>query len=162
MAQSQGGDFMTTAGPAALWRCIVPGRPGTKGNSARIVRRGRNLSVAPSAASVVNERAAREVVASSRPSAPFIGALIVDVDFVFAIPESKRKGKNKIEAGAPCLLKVDRGNLLKLIEDAMNGLIYVDDSQVVDGRVSKTWGDTHGTYITVYHATFDPLEMYNV
>lgn len=135
-----------------LWTCTIPGRPGTKGNSHRIMKRGNHMSVSPSASSQQRERAAREVIASERPAAPFAGPLVVEVSFVFAIPASRRKGKDKVSVGDPCLLRVDRGNLLKLIEDAMNGLVYDDDSQVVGGNVSKVWGETSGTKVTVFRA----------
>ena len=131
------------------WSCIVPGRPKTKGNSKRIVRMGARLRVIGSTSALKAESDARSVIAAHAPPAPLQGALRCTVVFVFAIPQGKRKGKHKIEPGAPCLLKVDRGNLLKLIEDAMNGLVYDDDSQIVSGDVSKVWGDVDETQIHV-------------
>ena len=132
-----------------LWTCEVPGRPRSKGNSKRVVRRGRFSRIIPSAAAVEGEASARAVIAAHAPPAPLAGALRVDVVFWFAIPPSRAKGKNRVMVGQPCLLHVDRGNLLKLIEDAANGLVWADDSQIVSGNVEKRWGLRDMTSITV-------------
>lgn len=131
------------------WTCIVPGRPKTKGNHGRIVKIGGFSKLIPSAAAVKGEGDARSFIAAHAPASPFTGAVDVDVVFVFAVAQGKRKGKHRIDFGAPCMLSVDRGNLLKLIEDAMNGIVYLDDKQVVGGDVSKVWGDLDETRITV-------------
>jgi len=51
--------------------------------------------------------------------------------------------------GDPCAKHVDRGNLLKLVEDAMNGLVYEDDSQICGGDVQKIWGLEEETRVTI-------------
>ncbi len=124
---------------------IIPGKPRTKGNSARIFKKGRRRFVMPSAAAVSAEKSARDYVAIQWTRPPLEGALQVDVSFVFALP----KKKNGCEVGDPCLKKVDRGNLLKLVEDAMNGIAYKDDSQIVAGDVSKWWGVQDQTEVTI-------------
>ena len=37
--------------------------------------------------------------------------------------------------------KPDRTNLLKPIEDALEGIVYTNDSRIVDGRVTKVFAD---------------------
>lgn len=139
---------MVVSGGVA-WSLDVPGRPRSKGNSKRVVRRGRFSRIIPSAAAVEGEASARSVIAAHAPATPLVGPLRVDVTFWFTIPPSRTKGKNRVVPGQPCLLHVDRGNLLKLIEDAANGLVWVDDSQIVSGNVEKRWGLRDMTSITV-------------
>jgi len=107
----------------------------------------------PSKRAVKAESDARSVITARAPATPLVGPVVVDACFVFAVPQGKRKGRHKIEFGSPCLLRIDRGNLLKLIEDAMNGLVYLDDSQVVGGSVAKIWGDVDETRVVVFGGT---------
>jgi Holliday junction resolvase RusA-like endonuclease len=45
--------------------------------------------------------------------------------------------------------KPDLDNLLKLLSDAANGILFVDDAQLCDIHVSKRWTDKEYGYITV-------------
>jgi Holliday junction resolvase RusA-like endonuclease len=45
--------------------------------------------------------------------------------------------------------KPDLDNLLKLLSDAANGLLFVDDSQLTSINVKKRWTDKEYGYITV-------------
>ena len=44
--------------------------------------------------------------------------------------------------------KPDCSNYAKIIEDAMIGIAYHDDAQIIDLRVTKGWGE-HGVTVTV-------------
>jgi Holliday junction resolvase RusA-like endonuclease len=46
----------------------------------------------------------------------------------------------------------DRGKTLRALEDALSGVLYFDDSQVVDGRVAKRWGSAAQTVVIVARA----------
>ena len=50
----------------------------------------------------------------------------------------------KMPTGKPDVLKLGRA-----VEDAMNGVIYLDDSQIVEEHLSKVYGDTPGVDITI-------------
>jgi Holliday junction resolvase RusA-like endonuclease len=45
---------------------------------------------------------------------------------------------------APKLTRPDRVNMAKLVEDALEGIVYKDDSIIYDGRDQKFYAD-HGT-----------------
>lgn len=45
--------------------------------------------------------------------------------------------------------KPDRGKIARGIEDALTGLVYRDDVQIVDGRVAKRWSTSARTVIIV-------------
>ena len=69
------------------------------------------------------------------------GALFVDITAFFAIPKSYTKAKkNAIENGnlAPTK-KPDADNIGKVVLDALNGIAYEDDKQIVDLRVRKKY-----------------------
>jgi crossover junction endodeoxyribonuclease RusA len=45
--------------------------------------------------------------------------------------------------------KADTSNILKSIEDGMNGIIYVDDKQIKEIHISRIEGDGEGVDVTV-------------
>lgn len=73
-------------------------------------------------------------------------------------------GKNAttVKPGAPAYpaTKPDTTKLIRGIEDAMNGVVWLDDSQVVEQRTKKRWGAVPRVEIAVYEmpATVAELE----
>jgi len=62
----------------------------------------------------------------------------VIVDFVFVMPrpkkfDAKKYGTNRLPHGS----KPDRDNLLKSCQDALNGILWRDDSLIFSGGLSK-------------------------
>lgn len=53
---------------------------------------------------------------------------------------SKKKREQALEGGIHPVTRPDVDNYIKSILDAGNGWLYVDDSQVVDLKVSKSYG----------------------
>ena len=83
----------------------------------------------------------------------FTGPLLLTVTFYMPRPKSHYKtGKNagQLKSNAPFwhTKKPDRTKLLRSTEDAMTGIVWVDDSQVVSGPVKKIyvlpWGPEGG------------------
>ena len=77
---------------------------------------------------------------------PLENALYVDLTFYMSIPSSWSK-KKRIEADSGVIRPIskkagDADNLCKSVTDAISGLIYVDDSQIVKLGVSKYYSDT--------------------
>lgn len=73
---------------------------------------------------------------------PLAGPLAMVVECVLPIPPSWSKARaQKAAAGeiTPAS-KPDWDNLGKGVSDALNGIVYADDAQVVDGRVVKRYG----------------------
>ncbi|MBR0288954.1 MAG: RusA family crossover junction endodeoxyribonuclease [Selenomonadaceae bacterium] len=71
---------------------------------------------------------------------PFTGAIKITADFYKARPK-KTKHHCGDFAIAPSVGDVD--NFLKAVLDALNGICYVDDSQVVDAHARKFFGIPH-------------------
>lgn len=72
------------------------------------------------------------------------GALSMTVKAYFQIPKSKsKKIKHDMRMGdIRHTSRPDADNLLKLVGDALNGLAYHDDSQIVSATVEKWYSDT--------------------
>ena len=81
--------------------------------------------------------------------------LFVDIAAYFSIPKSyTNKQKKAIKNGdLTPTKKPDTDNIAKVVLDALNGVAYVDDKQVIDLRVVKKYSeDREGLEITIGEA----------
>lgn len=46
--------------------------------------------------------------------------------------------------------RADTSNILKAVEDGMNGVVYVDDRQIKEIHISRVAGDGEGVDVTVF------------
>jgi Holliday junction resolvase RusA-like endonuclease len=114
----------------------IPGHPVGK-QRARVCRTGHAFTPLKTAN---YEILIRELFAVQYPNhVPWTGPLLMHVTAFFAIPKSTSK-KRMAEMESERVWyphRIDGDNLWKIIADAMNGIAYVDDGQLVDGRVLK-------------------------
>ena len=70
---------------------------------------------------------------------------------IYPIPKSASKAKKTAMADGRILptVKPDVDNVLKLIMDALNGVAYLDDKQVVDARCAKMYADNPCTIVSL-------------
>ena len=77
---------------------------------------------------------------------PFENALCVDLTFYMGIPSSwakqKRIGAIQGQIRPTSKRFGDLDNMVKCVTDAISGLVYVDDSQIVNLGASKYYSDT--------------------
>jgi Holliday junction resolvase RusA-like endonuclease len=121
---------------AELW---IPLRPRCKGNSRTVVRVGGRLLPIGSASERYHEALVRRLAWEARPPGwrPYLGPVRLDVTFYFARPKKSRGAAPPYPSSGGSV--GDRGNYLKLLEDALQGGVYADDRQVVAGEVAKAW-----------------------
>lgn len=75
----------------------------------------------------------------------FDGPVTIEIVFTRPLPKSRPKREN----GSPDLRKPDTDNLVKTVFDALNGVAWRDDAQIVKLIASK--GDLyHGAPTTIY------------
>lgn len=81
---------------------------------------------------------------------------LLSIRLVFVLPRPKshyRSGKraSELRDDAPYWAgkKPDATKLLRSIEDALTGIVWVDDAQVVAQHVSKVYGSRPGAYLIV-------------
>lgn len=78
--------------------------------------------------------------------------LRVEIIAVFNIPESWSKKKTAAAEGSFATCKPDGDNISKSFGDACQGILFKDDKQVSDTRITKMYakpGQSEGLYITV-------------
>lgn len=85
------------------------------------------------------------VASQHRPETVITGTVSMDVKVYRPMPKSvsnSKKKKEKVENGlSRPTTKPDVDNYVKGVKDALNHLIYKDDSQVVDLKVSKFYSE---------------------
>jgi Holliday junction resolvase RusA-like endonuclease len=89
------------------------------------------------------QRVAHEAAMSMRGAELFAGPVEMKLQIFMPIPASYTKAK-KAAARLGKLVptkKPDLDNILKAICDAFNGVVWIDDTQVVDCHVTKRFGD---------------------
>ena len=62
---------------------------------------------------------------------------------------SKKRSEACLNGSEKPIKKPDASNVLKSVEDAMNGVVYKDDSQIVNIHVSKVYSSLAGVDICV-------------
>ena len=92
-----------------------------------------------------------DFVKSQITGAPLEGALRVDIEILLPVPKSWPE-KKRIAALA-CQIwptsRPDRTNISKLLEDALNGILWRDDSQIVQGDTIKRYAEQTGYRLIV-------------
>jgi Holliday junction resolvase RusA-like endonuclease len=83
--------------------------------------------------------------------APLSGPLVVEIEAVHPIPASwSKKRKDRAISGLlRPTTKPDWDNIGKAVSDGGNGVVWVDDRQIVDGRVIRRYGETPGVWVMV-------------
>lgn len=136
----------------------MSGLPRGQGRPRATTRGGHPTVYKPTADRKYEAWVAKVAQAAMNGRDPLEGPLSVSLRFRMPIPASQnRRVKGSMAAGdiPPCT-KPDLSNLTKAIEDAMNGVVYVDDSQIVRGFQTKIYAEHPGVDVRV--EAFQPQE----
>ena len=123
-------------------RFSVPGEPVGKGRPIITSRGGRPHGFTPAKTRAYERSVAAAYQAKYLCVPPMTGALEVKIEAFMPIPESWSREK-KAQALAEIILpttKPDCSNILKAVEDALNGIAYEDDKQIIGIRFVKRYG----------------------
>lgn len=117
----------------------VPGEPVAKGRH-QCTRTGRPYTPAKTVAYEKKVAALAKIAMRGRP--PTAEPVVATVICFFTIPKS---GTKTFKAAALAdkvrpTKAPDLSNVVKAIEDGMNKIVYLDDSQIVETRTAKLWG----------------------
>lgn len=130
---------------------VVPGEPVGKGRP-RIGRVGNHARMFTPAKTVNYEGLIALAAQTAMQGRELItNPVLVEMHMLLSIPQSMSK-KRKALAEAGQLFptkKPDMDNVIKAIYDALNGVVWKDDVQVVDAIVSKRYGTSPGVRVRV-------------
>lgn len=119
-------------------KLVIPGKPVAKAR-ARITKWG---SYTPEK-TVNYETLIKELYIINHPGVRLSGMLELDMEAYFPIPKATSK-KNRLlmlSGGIRPTVKPDIENIYKIIADALNGLAYDDDKQIVSGSMDKYYSE---------------------
>ena len=118
----------------------IPGDPVPQPRARISTRGGFGRAYTPSDHPIHAYRAAIAAGAKAAGAQPTDAAPItLVVDLVFARPKSHYR-KSGLKPDAPKLPRADCSNVLKGIEDSLNGVAWIDDTQVGKVIVEKSYG----------------------
>lgn len=86
--------------------------------------------------------------AISAPPSPLRGPLALEVRFYFEVPKSWSR-KKRAQVLPFHTSKPDADNLVKLVKDSMNGVFWIDDSQVCVVSAAKLYDEVPRTEVTL-------------
>jgi Holliday junction resolvase RusA-like endonuclease len=141
---------------------FVPGKPQTAGSKRAFPHRttGRIIVVDDCKGGKVWRKAV-QYHAGTVCKAMLAGPLAVSVVFVMPRPLSHRKKDGTTAPGAPRyhIVKPDTTKMLRAIEDALTGVAWIDDAQVIVQTAAKRYaryGEEPGARVTIEPYTEDP------
>mgnify|MGYP003386818362 CR=1 FL=1 len=116
---------------------------------ARSTRRGRHYTPA---ATVAAENAIAAAAMAQVGAVRLSGPLGVSIHVRMAVPDSwsARKRAAALRGDIRPTGKPDWDNMAKLVCDALNGILWLDDAQIVDGRLTKFYAAEAATVLTVW------------
>jgi len=117
----------------------VIGKPVAKGRP-RFARRGKFVATYTPKKTQQSEDDFKTQSIPHRPATPFKKAIRLTVNFSYIKPKSRKKN-------AYWTTKPDTDNLVKLVKDSMNGIFWIDDSQVVELIATKHYGEENYTEV---------------
>jgi Holliday junction resolvase RusA-like endonuclease len=105
----------------------------------------------PAEQSEVDKRAFLTLAKPHRPRKPLEGPLQLDLVFIMPRPESwsRAKATAALSGVAWPTGKPDTDNLVKLVQDALNGVFWLDDAQVCVGSQRKVYGASPRTEVRI-------------
>jgi len=134
-------------------RFTVPGNPVPQPRPRFSSRGGFARAYTPAKHPVNAYRQAVELMARSALStfglAPWAGDVAIQIDAVFGRPPSHKRLGDKAPRRP---VKSDWDNVAKAVCDALNGIAYVDDDQIIDAHVTRRYardGEAAHTVVTI-------------
>ncbi|MFW6272887.1 MAG: RusA family crossover junction endodeoxyribonuclease [bacterium] len=109
----------------------IPGQPKGKGRP-RFARRGKFVTTYTDKKTMSFENKVKSTYIDipSKPDGPIEDPIEADIKFKLQIPTSLSKKKQILLEGTPCKKKPDLDNLIKSLLDGLNGVAFIDDSQI--------------------------------
>jgi Holliday junction resolvase RusA-like endonuclease len=130
----------------------VPGAPQGKGRPrvGRIAGQARMFTPQKTAAYEALIALAGQTAMAGRALLSGPVEMLVHIDFGIPKSYSAKKRAAALAGMIRPTTKPDSSNVLKAIEDGLNGVVYVDDVQIVEHVISKRYAETPGVRVEVW------------
>jgi len=131
---------------------IIEGDPVAKGRP-KFARRGKFVSVyTPKKTKTYEDKVAEVARIAMGDQEPLETPVTVSIMIYFPVPASYSKKRREacLNQTEMHLKRPDMDNVYKAITDAMNGIVYQDDCQIVSMHVDKVYADVGSVSVYVY------------
>lgn len=142
---------------------FVPGiaRPGGSKTATLIRRKGGEIVMKNGRALITMRDAGKHTAEWRRTVAlmarrsyrgtPLQGPLCLTLTFVMPRPQSHFRANGTLKYDSPKwhTCKPDRTKLMRALEDALTGICWIDDTQVVTGMAEKIYGEKSGAHVRI-------------
>ena len=114
-------------------------------------RGGITRTITPTQTRDYEELIKRQYLATYRKAPLLQGSLRLEIKAHFAVPKSYSKDKRSecLADNIRSTTKPDADNILKIFADALNGIAYKDDSQIVEMEIKKFYGQEEAVAVTI-------------
>ncbi len=143
---------LSTETPGAFVTIRLPGPPRGKGRP-RFARVGQFVRTFTDEKTMSYEERLSEAGATCmKATPPRLGALSVRIEAAFPIPESWSKKKRSAALAGDLMPtgKPDFDNISKIVGDALNGIVWKDDSQIINASFRKFYAEHPGLIVSVW------------
>lgn len=129
----------------------VPGPAAPQGSKRAFRTRSGRIALVESSAKVKPYRAVAALCAAEAWNGPPTTEVVaMEVTFRYVRPKSHYNARGQIKPGAPLIpTRIDLDKLARSLNDALTGIVFVDDSQVGAMWICKEWGDRDETVVSV-------------
>lgn len=149
---------MIEGGGRGLFRITVPGQPVGKPRPKAAYAGGHPRVYTPSSGQYYEYMVRQCYLAEHAGTPPTSKAVGIVIEAYFALNKSdydskgkpNKHGVAKLSGAEPCAKKPDFDNIAKIVVDALNGIAWVDDCQIVRAIVSKSYAESPRVEVTAY------------
>ena len=137
----------------------IPGEPTGKGRP-RVVKFGnRSMAFTPQKTVSYENLVKLEYQAQSEGECFGDRQVRMNIKAYYGLPKSDSRNKRtaKLAGQIRPTKKPDIDNVYKIIADALNGIAYNDDSQIVSARIEKLYAETPHVDITIEEVQHETL-----
>lgn len=137
-------------------RIDVTGHPKGKGRGRAVNTASGARIYTPAETRQWEQDARTEARATMDGREPFSGPCWLGVKAVFPVPRSWPAWKREAALAGDVLhtSTPDADNVAKIAQDALNGIVFVDDGLVATSVVEKVFGDRPGVFIEVHEMDY--------
>lgn len=133
----------------------IPGEPCGKGRPRVVNVHGRSMSYTPEKTATYENLVRLEFQQAAGPTIVLMSAaevrMTINCYYGLAKSDSKKRRMAKLTGEERPTKKPDCDNMGKAIADALNGLAYRDDSQIVSMTVEKWYSETPHVDVTIQY-----------
>ena len=142
-------------------KITIPGQPQGKGRARAFVRHGHVGHYTPAKTRSYEGVITTLAMEAMQGRAPSTKPIRMDMVCLFEVPQSWPQWKREAALRGEIVptVKPDRDNVEKAVKDALNGVVWRDDCQIVCDTKDSRYSETPGVIVTVFEIRKSPAQI---